>query len=133
VVRLTYGEEEPLVRTIEVAVAADGGVTIDTSELRPGCMQQGAAECWNRTVQKRLLASEAHRRLVATVPVAALAELPREDAVAPGAPRVWVTIDGGAAGRVDVRCSRASAERATGFGTLRAAILEMAVSQRSSR
>ena len=122
-IRITYGEEHPLERTIEVAVTGDGEVTATTSELKPGCLRPGFKECWDRSVQTVRLSSEAHRRLVAAIPARELEGLPREEAVAPGAARVWVTIDAGAVGRLEVRCSRETAARSAEFERLRREIL----------
>lgn len=122
-IRITYGEERPLERTIEVAVAGDGEVTATTSELKPGCLRPGFKECWDRSVQTARLSSDAHRKMVSAIPVRALEGLPREDAVAPGAARVWVTIDAGAAGRLDVRCSLETAARSAEFERLRGEML----------
>jgi len=122
-IRITYGEEHPLDRTIDVTIAGDGGLTATTSELRPGCLRPGFEECWTRSVKTVPLASEAHRKLLAAIRARELRTLPREDAVAPGAARVWITIDAGAAGRLDVRCSLETASGSADFERLRSEIL----------
>ena len=124
VIRLAYGEERPLERTIEIAVAGDGEVTATTSALKPACrLGPGFTECWDRSVQTVRLSADAHRKLVAAIPAQGLAALPREDAVAPGAARVWVTVDAGAAGHLDVRCSLETATRSAAFEHFRNEIL----------
>ncbi|HZR80832.1 MAG TPA: hypothetical protein VFD92_07025 [Candidatus Binatia bacterium] len=124
-IRIVYDEEDPPTRTIAIAVGNDGTATITTSIVKRDCPRPSFADCWDRTVRTTQLGSEAHRRLVAAVDARGLAKLPHEAAVAPGAARVSLTIDAGTAGRLDVRCSRDTAERAPTFARLRDDLLAL--------
>lgn len=125
-IRIAYVEEQPLDRTLRIEVGRDGRVTVETRTLKPDCPQPASKTCWSESVRRSSLTAEAHRKLVATIPAGALQDLPHEEAVAPGMPRVAVTIDADGGARIASQCGLAATNASAAFGRFRDAMLAFA-------
>jgi len=125
-IRIAYVEEQPLDRTVRIEVGRDGRVTVETRTLKPDCPQAASKTCWSESVRSSSLTAEAHRKLVATIPAHALEHLPHEEAVAPGMPRVAVTIDADGGARLASQCGLTATNASAEFGRFRDAMLAFA-------
>jgi hypothetical protein len=106
-----YREEVPGERTFEVALAGDGRVTITEASRPP---------------RVRTLAPAAHRALIAQLAEPALATIPREVEVMPGAPRLQLVAMAGGELALEVLASVATAEREPTMRQIRARMRALA-------
>jgi hypothetical protein len=120
-VTITYREETPRERTVEITVAGDGALTVTTRRPREPC---DAGGCWDVATRRGRLAAGAHRALVGTLAAPGLAAVPREVDVAPGAPRLQLVVTVGGE-RIEVLAGVAAAEGVPEMRRARAALLAL--------
>jgi hypothetical protein len=110
-VKVRYREEVPGERTFEVVLAGDGRLTISEA---------------GRPARSRTLPAAEHRGLIGQLAEPALAAIPREVDVVPGAPRLQLVALAGGEVALEVLASVATAERAPAMHRVRARMLALA-------